>query len=81
MYENKILVNIYVLSLGENCELFIPVNEKIGNISKLLANVLLDSINTLGNSVLMNADTGVCYKNNDLIRNTDIRNGCKLVFI
>ena len=81
MYENKILVNIYVLSLSKNCEIFIPVNEKVGNITKLLANVLLDSINTSGNSIIMNADTGVCYKNNDLIRNTDIKNGCKLVFL
>ncbi|MDD6272686.1 MAG: hypothetical protein ACI33S_04220 [Bacilli bacterium] len=80
MYDNKILVNIYVLSLSKNCEIFIPVNEKVGHITKLLANIL-DSINTSGNSIIMNADTGVCYKNNDLIRNTDIKNGCKLVFL
>ena len=36
MLDNKVLVTIYVLSLGETYELFIPVNEKVGNISKLL---------------------------------------------
>ena len=38
MYENKILVNVYILSLSKNCEIFIPINEKIGNITKLLKN-------------------------------------------
>ena len=28
MYENKILVNVYILSLSKNCEIFIPINEK-----------------------------------------------------
>ena len=41
MYDNKVLINLYVLSLGKNYELFLPVNEKIGNVSKLL-NTTLD---------------------------------------
>ena len=42
MYENKILINMYILSLGKNFELFIPVNEKVGNIIKLLKSVFID---------------------------------------
>ncbi len=80
MYENKILINMYILSLGKNFELFIPVNEKVGNIIKLLKSVFIDSINLSANSILMNADTGSCYKNNDLIRNTDIKNNSRLIF-
>lgn len=80
MYDNKVLVNIYVVSLSKKCELFIPVNEKIGHITRLLSNIL-DSINYSKNNIIMNADTGACYKNNDLVRNTDIKNGSKLVFL
>lgn len=81
MYENKILVNIYILTLNKNCEMFIPVNEKVGNIIKLLNSIMIDSINFNRNSVIMNADSGMCYKNNDIVRNTDIKNGTKLIFL
>lgn len=81
MYENKILVNVYILSLSKNCEIFIPINEKIGNITKLLSNIVTDSIDFTKNVVIMNADTGECYKNNTLVRETNIKNSTKLVLI
>lgn len=81
MYDNKVLINLYVLSLGKNYELFLPVNEKIGNVSKLLNTTLFNSINPDKNYILINIDNGMVYKNNDIIRNTDIRNGTKLILV
>ena len=81
MLENKVLVNIYILSLDENMEMFLPVNEKIGNISKLLNTTLFDSIDFEKNNVIFNVDTGTAYNNNDLIKKTDIRNGTKLMLV
>lgn len=81
MYENKVLVNIYILSLNKNCEIFIPINERVGNISKLLNSILIDSIDYSKSIILMNADNGKCYKNNEIIRDTDIKNGSKLVLL
>lgn len=81
MYDNKVLINLYVLSLGKNYELFLPVNEKIGNVSKLLNTTLFNSINPDKNYILINIDNGMVYKNNDIIRNTDIRNGTKLMMV
>lgn len=81
MYDNKVLINLYVLSLGKNYELFLPVNEKIGNVSKLLNTTLFNSINPDKNYILINIDNGMIYKNNDIIRNTDIRNGTKLILV
>lgn len=81
MYDNKVLINLYVLSLGKNYELFLPVNERIGNVSKLLNTTLFNSINSEKNYILINIDNGLVYKNNDLIRNTDIRNGTKLILV
>lgn len=40
MYDNKVLISLYVLSLGKNYELFLPVNEKVGNILSLLDKAL-----------------------------------------
>ncbi len=81
MLENKILVNVYILSLDESMEMFLPVNEKVGNISKLLNTTLFDSIDYDNNNKLLNIDSGAVYNNNDLIKETDIRNGTKLMLI
>ncbi len=81
MYENKVLVNIYIVSLSKNFEIFIPINEKVGNIVKLLSSILIDSIDFSRNNIIMNMNSGICYKNNDIVRNTDIRNDTKLVLL
>lgn len=81
MYENKILVNIYILCLSKNYEIFVPINEKVGNISKLLSNILIDSIDYTKSNVLMNVNSGKCYKNNELVRDTDISNSTRLVLL
>ena len=44
MYENKILVNIYILSLSKNYEMFVPVNERVGHLANLLNSIMIDSI-------------------------------------
>ena len=56
MYDNKVLINLYVLSLGKNYELFLPVNEKIGNILSLLDKVMFDSIDYDRKYVIINLD-------------------------
>ncbi|MBQ4571062.1 MAG: hypothetical protein IJB21_05165 [Bacilli bacterium] len=81
MYENKILVNIYILSLSRNYEMFIPVNEKVGHIANLLNNVMSDCFDSNKVILILNVDNGKCYKNNELVRDTDIVNGTKLVLI
>lgn len=81
MLENKILVNFYILSLGKNYEIFIPVNEKVGNITKLLNNSLFEDIDSSKNNKILNAETGIVYNNNTLIRTSDIKNGTRLLLI
>ena len=81
MLENKVLVNLYILSLDKNYELYLPINEKIGNISKLINTTLFDSINFEKNYIFLNVENGKIYENNVLLRDTDILNGTKLVLI
>ena len=81
MFDNKVLVSLYILSLGETFELFVPVNEKVGNITKLLNTTLFDSIDFERNNTILNIETGEVYKNNDVVRNTSINNATKLMLI
>ena len=82
---NKILIKLYVLSLNKEFDMFIPVNEVVWQIKKLLISSLTDitDVSMLDDSkyVLINIDTGNVYKNNDIIIDTDIRNYSKLLLI
>lgn len=79
MLNNKILVNLYVVKLDKNYEIFLPVDEKIGNAIKLLSLSLFGNIDINKTYTLLNLYSGNVYNNNDLIRNTDIQNGTKLI--
>ena len=81
MFDNKFLINLYVLSLDRNFEIFIPVDEKIGNILKLIENSLTEYNVVKHDSILFSLFSGQIYNNNDIVRNTDIKNGVKLILI
>ena len=81
MFDNKFLINLYVLSLDRNFEIFIPVDEKIGNILKLIENSLTEYNVVKHGSILFSLFSGQIYNNNDIVRNTDIQNGSKLILI
>ena len=81
MFDNKLLINLYVLSLGKEFEVYMPVNEKIGNISRLLNSSMFEVADEKKNYILFNAESCVSYNNNDIVRNTDIKKGSKLILI
>ena len=81
MFDNKLLIDLYVLSLDKHFELFVPVDEKVGNIVKMLNKSLFDGLLKNKQFAVLNLYTGSVYKNNDVIRNTDIQNGTKLILI
>lgn len=81
MLENKVLVNLYILSSGKSYEIFVPVNEKVGNITRLLNANLFNAVQSGKNCVLMNTEEGICYENNQIVRDTSIKNGTRLILI
>lgn len=83
MFDNKLLINLYVLALDKKFELFIPVDEKVGNIVNLIDKSLVTPFKKgkIKQFVLLNLYSGNIYKNNDIIRKTDIKNGTKLILI
>lgn len=83
--KNKVLIKLIVPEIDNVFDLFIPTNELIWKIKKLV----VKSINDLtGNSLDMNKDyilinklSGQIYQNNITVFNTDIRNATELVLL
>ena len=82
---NKVLVKIIVPNIDSDFDVFIPVNEIIWKIKKMI----LKSVNDLSKSnfdldkeyVLLNKTTSRIYTNNEIVIDTDIRNGTELLII
>lgn len=83
--ENKVLVKIILPELDTDFDVFIPVNEIIWKIKRMLVKAFSDvSGIVLDNSceyIFINKDTGRIYSNNDIVIDTDIRNSTELLFL
>jgi len=83
--KNKVLVEVVIPNIEEKYDVYIPVNNKIGHLITLLAK----TVNELSGgyydkeeyNTLYNGLTGEYYNINSLIRETDIRNGSKLILM
>ncbi len=83
--KNKVLVELYVPSIDEIYNLYLPVNRKIGNIIALINKSLFEITNGeyVGNNhtMLYNRDTGETYGINVFLKDTNIRNGSSIVLL
>ena len=83
--ENKVLIKLYVPELDSNFDAYIPVNEIIWKINKMLVKSVSDlsGVNIDGKKefILLNKNNTRIYNNNEIVINTDIRNGTELILI
>jgi hypothetical protein len=84
--KNKVLVKIIFPELEKQYDVFIPVNEQVWKINKLITKAIFDASNIpydikRDDYVFFNKSTGKIYDNNDIILNTDIRNGTELILL
>lgn len=83
--KNKILIKLNMPELDAVFDIFIPVNEVVWKIKKLLIKSASDltgfSLDINGNYALLNMDNSKVYENNEIIINTDIRNASELILI
>ena len=83
--KNKVLVKLVVPEVDKTYDLYLPANKKMGNIINLLNQTIqeLTSNEFLKSSsnLLFNARTGHQYSPDELLLNTDIRNGTILVLL
>ena len=85
MMSNKVLINLYVPTLGESYDLFIPVNEIMWKVNRLIVKMISDSTEGMFNLdrdyAMINVYNFRVYDNNDIIINTDIRNATKILLV
>ena len=83
--KNKVLIKLIVPELDMNFDVFIPVNELVWKVKKLLVKSVSDitdiPLNLDTEYTLINKDNCETYKNNETIINTNIRNGSELLLI
>ncbi len=79
----KILIKLFLPELEQNFEMYIPVNRTIGQVIELMNKVVNDitlNVYPIKEGLqLMNRRNNTFYEYNELIRNTNIRNGTELV--
>ena len=82
---DKVLVKLDVFGLDETYDVFIPVNELVWKIKAMLAKCVSDleylKFNPNEDYLIVNKNTGHVYNNNDVIIDTDIRNGTELLLM
>lgn len=83
--KDKVLVKLIVPEMDSSFDLFIPVNELVWKIKKLILKSIQDMTNiTLDPAkeyLIINQDNCRLYQNNEIIINTDIRNGSELIML
>ena len=67
---NKVLIKLYVPTLGENYDIYIPVNEMVWKVNRLIVKLISD----------MSNDNFSIDKDYALI-NIDIRNASRLLLV
>lgn len=85
MNKNKILIELYIPLIEKNYDLYIPINKKVGTIKKLIEDGLVDLTD---NEYIIKEDTnfysketGEIYDVNKSVRETDLKNGSRIILI
>lgn len=82
---NKVLVELVVPTLEERYDIYIPANRKVGNVIQLCSKAVVDlSGNTFvatEKNSFYDGDTGEKYAYDVLVRDTNIRNGKKIILM
>lgn len=81
---NKVLVKLIIFGFDDSYDVFIPVNEIIWKVKTMLLKSVQDlggCISNDGEYILLNKINSRVYNNNEIIIDTDIRNGTELILM
>ena len=85
MNKNKILIELEIPLIEKKYDLFIPINKKIGTIKDLIEQSLIDltdnAYSPKEESNFYSKETGNIYNVNDTVRDTDLKNGSRIILI
>lgn len=82
---NKVLVTVSVPLIEQEYNVWIPINKTIGMVKLLMEKVIIElsdnNFKSIGNNRLYNSITHTLYEDNLFVKDSDIRNGTKLVLL
>lgn len=85
MMKDKVLIKLFVPELGFSYDVFVPVNEYVWKVKKIIIKAVSDITNIPldinMNCCLLNKDSSRVYNDNDIVVNTDIRNASEIYLI
>lgn len=83
--KNKVLVELLIPEIEEKYDIFIPINITIENLINLITKSIKEIMGNIdendSNISLYSGETGKEYDINQSIRETDIRNGSKIILM
>ena len=85
MNKNKILIELEIPLIEKKYDLFIPINKKVGTIKKLIEEALVEITDNAyipkEESNFYSKELGTIYDVNKTIRDTDLKNGSRIILI
>lgn len=82
---NKILIELEIPLIEKKYDLFIPINKKIGTIKRLIENALVDLTDNAYvpryDSNFYSKETGQIFDVNKTVRDTELRNGSRIILL
>ena len=85
MNKNKILVEIEIPIIEKKYDIFIPINKKVGTIKQFIDTALVEltdnSFTPSDSENFYSKETGEIYDINKTVRDTDLKNGSRVILI
>ena len=82
---NKILIELEIPLIEKRYDLFIPINKKVGTVKNLIENALVELTDSAyvpkDDSNLSRKETGEIFDVNKTVRDTNLRNGSRIILI
>lgn len=82
---NKILIELEIPLIEKRYDLFIPINKKIGTVKNLIENALVELTDSAyvpkDDSNFYSKKTGEIFDVNKTVRDTNLRNGSRIILI
>ena len=82
---NKILIELEIHLIEKRYDLFIPINKKVGTVKNLIENALVELTDSAyvpkDDSNFYSKETGEIFDVNKTVRDTNLRNGSRIILI
>jgi len=85
MNKNKILIELEIPLIEKSYDLYIPINKRIGTVKRLIEEALIELTDGAYEMKLdtnfYSKETGQIYDVNKNVRETDLKNGSRIILI